>query len=386
MKSCETHSRPPGMGFAVGKFAPGDGDSAPVNVCVVTPNFYRSSGVSVAMRAIYEATRRFNIEQSFVNCEYGNEQQDTSWLAPENVASIRLMDSNPFVVAKALHMLRGWLQKRRVSVVHVYHRRLAAILYSCKAFLGCQMVYSGQLTYPFAGWFWPVRPDRATAVSESVARNMRATMRVRDVTVVCNPVRFDQKFHTVSSQETCVDAVCVGRLEPVKGHEHLIRAWAIVRDAGCAAKLAIVGEGSLEKRLRDQVRESGLDDLIEFRGFRTDVLSEIHRGRFGILASRVEGQPIAVIEAAACGRASLVTDVDGSRDCLPPSRVLPNAVPFGNPTALAAALKLWLASPQAVQEDGKTFRTFILQKSSQDVIGAQYAKIYREVGLSQRSQ
>lgn len=349
-----------------------------MRVCVINPNFYRSSGVTVALRTIHAATRPLGIEQTFVSCRYGDDEEDTSWVPEGGLMSFRLMDSNPGVVAKEIWELRAWLRRTRMSIVHVHHRRLAAILCSCKTLFGFPVVYTGHLTYPFAPWFWPVCPDVATAVSNSVARNMQATTRIRDVTVIGNPVIFPGESKTSTAAETEVDAVCIGRLDSVKGHKHLIRAWANLRDQNCRAKLALVGEGALNEELRAQVRHAGLNDLVEFRGFRTDVRSEILRGRFCILASSVEGQPVAVIEAAACGRASLVTDVDGSRDCLPPTRGLPNGIPFGDADAMAAALKKWLTSPEMVRQDGALFLEFLRKANSIEVVGQLYAEAYQK--------
>jgi len=356
----------------------------PVKVCVVNPNFYRSSGVTSAIRTIYAATSGLGIEQTFVTCNYGDCDQDTSWLPERSLTSFRLMESNPLVAAKELCALASWLRLKQISVAHVHHRRLAAILCSSKALHGCRVVYTGQLTYPFAAWFWPVQPDVATAVSKSVAANMRATTRINNVRVIGNSVSFATEEGVHNEEDIVVDAVCVGRLEPVKGHEHLIRAWAILRNQGFRAKLAIVGEGSLLAHLRSLVCESGLGDLVEFRGFRADVKREFRRGRFGVLASQLEGQALAVVEMAACGRASLLTGVDGSRDCLPPSRRLPNGIPFGDPAALASALKTWLTSPGVVRDEGQIFFEFLRQTNSMEVVGQLYAGVYRDVSSGNR--
>jgi glycosyltransferase involved in cell wall biosynthesis len=356
-------------------------ENDPVRVCVVNPNFYRSSGITVAVKTIYAATSALGIEQTFVSCNYGDGEEDTSWLPDGRATSFRLMDRNPVVLIKELCAFGAWIRRKGVSIVHVHHRRLAAILCACKSFLGCSIIYTGNLTYPFAAWFWPVKPDLATAVSDSVAHNMRHTTRVRDIRLISNTTSFPEFSGLHPWGNVVVDAVCIGRLEPVKGHQHLIRAWALLRDQGFRAKLALVGEGSLRAQLQSQVNESALGELIEFRGFRTDVQSEILRSRFSVLTSQVEGQGIAVLEAAACCRASLVTDVDGLRDCMPPSGVLPNGVPFGNAIALASALKVWLSNSKVVEQEGQMFREFLRKTSSREVVGEQYALLYRQAAL-----
>jgi glycosyltransferase involved in cell wall biosynthesis len=355
------------------------GDSV-TRVCVVNPNFYRSSGVTVAIRSIHRAVAEYPIEQHFVSCAYGDTDDDTNWMPPGRLKQFRLMSPNPLRLAFELCRFAGWLRRNGIDLVHVHHRRLAAILCPFRTFLGCRVIYTGNAMYPSSAWFrWLARPDSATGVSRSVSENMAETMRTRGVRVISNAVDFPKAFPERDGA-FAVDAVCVARLEPVKGHSQLIEAWRILRDQGCAAKLALVGEGSLQDRLKAMVREHQLDGFVEFRGFRADVAFEFRRSRFNLLASQREGQGIVVIEAAACGLPSLLTDVDGLRDSLPPDRRLPNGLPFGDPEALASALKQWLDHPAEVRQEGQRFFEFLRGTSSAEVVGAEYARVYREIG------
>jgi glycosyltransferase involved in cell wall biosynthesis len=117
-------------------------------------------------------------------------------------------------------------------------------------------------------------------------------------------------------------------------------------------------------------------------GFRDDVTEVIDESWFTVLPSEREGHPVATIEAAARGRASLLTDVDGSRDCVPPGVALVNGVPPHNPDALADALETWLTNPPLVQADGRRFYGFHRQHFDVPNIGARYAALYTRVAGS----
>ena len=58
-----------------------------INVCVVNPNYYRSSGVTVSIRRIYEHLPAAEITQYFVDCGYGNETAETSWMPRNRLAT-----------------------------------------------------------------------------------------------------------------------------------------------------------------------------------------------------------------------------------------------------------------------------------------------------------
>jgi glycosyltransferase involved in cell wall biosynthesis len=61
----------------------------------------------------------------------------------------------------------------------------------------------------------------------------------------------------------------VGRLEPVKGVEHLLRAFAHVSRHHPEARLRIVGEGSQRDALTDLAQMSGVANVVEFTGWLT---------------------------------------------------------------------------------------------------------------------
>ena len=114
-------------------------------------------------------------------------------------------------------------------------------------------------------------------------------------------------------------AVCIARLEPVKGHTYLLAAWKLLRDRGYHYELDLVGRGSLRTVLEAQAQRDGTHELIRFLGFNADVSSVIGQGLFAVLVSEVEGQGIVTLEAAAAGRPSLLTAVPGLIDLLPPA-------------------------------------------------------------------
>lgn len=62
--------------------------------------------------------------------------------------------------------------------------------------------------------------------------------------------------------------LCIGRLVWEKGHQDLLRAMALLRERGRSdLRALIVGVGPEESRLRSVVRDLGLEDIVEFRGW-----------------------------------------------------------------------------------------------------------------------
>ncbi|MFF4320958.1 glycosyltransferase [Streptomyces sp. NPDC001568] len=146
-------------------------------------------------------------------------------------------------------------------------------------------------------------------------------------------------------------AVCVGRLCPQKGQDILIRAWPEVLGAVPEARLALVGDGPDGERLRRTAPPG-----VFFAGAAADIRPWLRAADLVVLPSRWEGMALAPLEAMACGRPVLVSDVSGARESLPSGQGRLCLVPPEDPTALAKALGRLLAEPRLLAELGEQAR------------------------------
>ena len=143
------------------------------------------------------------------------------------------------------------------------------------------------------------------------------------------------------------------RLEPVKGHDVLIRALGRLPADVC---LAVIGDGSRREELARLVEQLGLSDRVRFAGHRDDVARLYPAFDVFCLPSRREGVPLAVIEAQASGVPVVATEVGSVRDALCPETA--RLVPSEDPAALAQALDAALASCGAVSPRAFVERSF----------------------------
>ena len=119
--------------------------------------------------------------------------------------------------------------------------------------------------------------------------------------------------------------------------------------------------------------------MVQFRGFTKDVSSIIADSLFAILASEVEGKPLAALEGAAMGRPTLLTAVPGNIDVLPPDRKLRNGIEYGNVEALANALEEWFQQAEDVVQEGTRFFDFLKTSSDASTIAREYKEVYQRI-------
>jgi glycosyltransferase involved in cell wall biosynthesis len=110
--------------------------------------------------------------------------------------------------------------------------------------------------------------------------------------------------------------VCAARLTEAKGIDILIDAVSRVNRQGVSCKCVILGEGPLKEKLEKQANSLGMSCHVLFEGFQSDVRPYFQAGSAFILTSHIEGLPLSILEAMACGLPCIVTDVGGNAEAV----------------------------------------------------------------------
>ncbi|MFF7854765.1 glycosyltransferase [Streptomyces sp. NPDC007904] len=169
-------------------------------------------------------------------------------------------------------------------------------------------------------------------------------------------------------------AVCVGRLCRQKGQDVLLRAWSAVVRRVPDARLVLVGDGPDRDRLRALAPESVL-----FAGAVADASPWYQAADVVVLPSRWEGMALAPLEAMACGRPVVVTDVDGARESLPSSFAARCLVPPENPELLAGAVSGLLLDPPLRASLGDLGRRHVLSLHDVRHTARAVTDVYRDL-------
>ena len=110
--------------------------------------------------------------------------------------------------------------------------------------------------------------------------------------------------------------VSVGRLEPQKNQEMLIRAFARFCNNHPEYRLTIYGEGSLRNELERLISNLGLQEKVMLPGSCKDVWQKLLNAKAFLLPSNAEGMSNALIEAMCLGLPVVSTKVSGSTDLI----------------------------------------------------------------------
>ncbi|MET9829187.1 glycosyltransferase [Streptomyces sp. NPDC006385] len=168
--------------------------------------------------------------------------------------------------------------------------------------------------------------------------------------------------------------VCVGRLCRQKGQDVLLAAWPEVVRRVPGARLVLVGDGPDAERLR-----RGAPASVEFAGAAADAAPWYRAADVVVLPSRWEGMALAPLEAMACARPVVVTEVDGARESLPPGHAPSCLVPPEDPAALARALTALLRDEPLRAALGVRGRAHVLVAHDLRHVTDAVTDLYREL-------
>jgi glycosyltransferase involved in cell wall biosynthesis len=145
----------------------------------------------------------------------------------------------------------------------------------------------------------------------------------------------------------------VGMLVPSKGIEVLIRAFDRIRREHPDARLVLIGSGYAEDQFRSLVRASALDQAVLFIPpmSQAELATWMQGSLCLVLPSFSEGLGRVVLEAMACGRPVVATQVGGIPE-LVLDQVTGILVPPGEVNQLADALLSVLEDPKAAEAMG----------------------------------
>jgi glycosyltransferase involved in cell wall biosynthesis len=303
----------------------------------------------------------------------------------------------------AIRAIRAELESMRPDILHLFNNR--AVLNGLRAARGLAVrivAYRGNVGNvsvldPLA-WLRYLNPriDRIVCVADAV-RDSLAAVGFAGIGIPPRKLVTIRKGHdlawytapalSLDSYSVPHDAYvvgCVANWRPRKGIDVLLEACERL-PRSCPVHLVLVGDmasAALERR----IASSPLASRIHVLGHRRDVPAVTASFDVAVLpATKREGLPKTVIEAMACGVATVATRVGGVAEIIEDGKS-GIIVPPGDPAALAAALRRLHEQPTLRAELGRAGRERIGSALRVEDTIAQTAALYEELARGTTSR
>lgn len=177
----------------------------------------------------------------------------------------------------------------------------------------------------------------------------------------------------------------IGSLQPYKGHRYLIEACARLKQRGVALRCRIAGNGELRPELEQQITAAGLTPEVQLLGPQTQgqiaaLLAETQvyvQPSIITPSGKMEGLPVALMEALACGLPVVATSISGVPELVRPGET-GWLVPPADAGALAAALDEVRQQPALAAQYGAAGRRLTLAEFDLRVNVGQLAALFAQ--------
>ena len=363
----------------------------PLRIAIVAPyDLSAAGGINTQIRAQARALRRLGHTVGVAGpasrtLQDGERSLGRTWSVTLGGTESGLgVDPRAFAAA-------GRLLREPLDIVHV-HEPLTpfvpwiVLMRSRAPLVGTFHVHreEGHRFYPSTAWaLQPLaRRLRARVVVSEAARRTVAPHFPGEYQIVPNGIELD-RFRAPQPWPAGWlrdrrHVLYVGRLEPRKGVEHLIRAMARIHRQAPDATLVIVGDGSERMRLTQLAHELGVP--VQFEGRVTDEALPAYLQAADVVCSPALGGEsfgIVLLEAMACAKPIVASRIDGYEALVGRSECA-SLVPPGDADALATALLALLESAdrrRALGERGAA----LVRDYEWPVIAARLVSIYQRV-------
>ncbi|MDP2904828.1 MAG: glycosyltransferase [Candidatus Omnitrophota bacterium] len=231
------------------------------------------------------------------------------------------------------------IQKEKPDMIHTHTAkagtlgRAAGILYNLTRPPACRAklihtfhghIFNGYFNAAVSRFFLLIEQilalftSRIIAVSPSVKKELVSRGVCPDTKARVIPLGFDLGAFLSLPAASCEpqNIGIVGRLVPVKDHRLFLEAAALLALNRPYLKFKVIGDGELKAVLIERANKLGIGKRVEFLGWQRDLASVYSGLDIVVLTSLNEGTPVSLIEAMACGRSVVATDVGGVPDLL----------------------------------------------------------------------
>lgn len=169
----------------------------------------------------------------------------------------------------------------------------------------------------------------------------------------------------------------VARLLTDKGVLEFVEAARLLKVTQTEVRMVLVGDTDENPKSVSgtQLEEWTKQGIVEHWGYSTNVAETMAKSHIVVLPSYREGLPKSLIEAAACGRAVITTDVPGCRDAITPD-VTGLLIPVKNAPALVKAIEQLLENSSMRQQMGRAGRALAEQAFTIENVIQSHLMIY----------
>ena len=342
----------------------------------------KDKGVNVEIFSLFKNKNQFlqSYESLGINVTTSNVNRFIIYKYTRNITKISYLF--------ALRKLKKCIEKFNPQIIHAHYLTSYGIL----------AWFSGFRPYYISIWgddvFLPTKNFILKALMSSALKNAQQLFstsyaiddlmrKQHGLSTKIIPFGVDTKFFTPNSSKNS-ESVVIGiikSLEPHNGVEYLIRAFNfIIKKNIKSIKMHIVGTGSLEKKLKQMVKDYNLENEIKFFGHIShhNIVAHYQKLSIFVCPSLRESFGVSVIEASASAVPIIANNIGGLKEVVEHGKT-GYLIDTTNPKKLADYIEKLIKNDDLRLNLGENGRVFVKQKFNWDTNITEMLDIYEKI-------
>lgn len=355
-------------------------------------------GTEQVIRQLVENLHRDDFE-SFIYCIDGKIGALGELLKSQGVSVYGQQTRNPGLDMSLVRHLKSYLREQQIDIVHCH--QYTPYVYGLFAALGSPV----KVLFTEHGRFYPdsykwkrylVNPllslftGKITAISKATAKALvkYENFPRSKISVVYNGMHFEidpelkNQLASIRDEYGLPDSAflygTISRLDSIKNQKMMIAAFARVARTHPQSRLLIIGDGPERQTLERQVKALNVDEKVIFTGFKTNPKPWFHLMDAFLLSSFSEGTSMTLLEAMACGKPSVVTNVGGNPEIVE-DNLSGLICPNDDTEAFHTAMRSLIDDPSLAKRLGEAGRQRYQEQFSVSNMCREYQNIYQSL-------
>ncbi len=324
-------------------------------VLVNLANQLTSDGCQIALITMDTSdSDYFQFDERIQRIELGVKEPSTSFVSAMRANMRRIV------------LLRNVIRDSGAACIVSFVGRMNILTIIATRFLGKKVIISerNDPARESLGVLWDVmrrfvygRADVVTANSRGAIKSLSRYVQENKLCYVPNVMtKVATQYRSVNREKWIL---AVGRLEPQKGYDVLLEAFAQLSSRVDEWKLVIIGEGSQKLYLKELAEKLGIpSERMVWKGKR-DPYPFYFLSSIFVLPSRYEGTPNALIEALQCGLPAIVSDTSSGALEYVENGKTGLVIPVDDPVKLLAALDQLVKNQKLRQRLGEAGKRYV---------------------------
>lgn len=230
--------------------------------------------------------------------------------------------------------------------------------------------------------WWIRRANRLVGLSKSIVNltHNYYGIRTKNISLVANPIDINT-FRPANLIENKGYILYVGRLEYRKGVHILIRSIPMILKKIPQTKFIFIGSDcGMKNYLLEKIAEFEIEGSVEFidQVPRENLISFYQQSALCVVPSLWENHPYVVLEAMACGRAVIASEVGGIPEIIK-DNINGKLVPAGSVLGLADSIVTVLNDRKMQNSLGTNARKYIEEEYASERVVQKTLSIYKEL-------